>query len=234
MTSLSQGLGVYLQDSPPLAVLVAFAGGVLASLTPCVYPVIPIIVGYVGSSREKSRLRAFLLSLFYVIGMAITFAGLGAFAALSGRLFGQVQSSPVAHIIVGNIIILFGLSLLGVFTLPLPSFLAKRKASGRRGLLGAASMGLASGFVTAPCTAAVLGVLLTYVATRQNVIFGMITLFSFAMGMGVLLILIGTSAGLLAALPKSGRWMERVEKVMGWGMLILGEYFLIRGGYLLV
>ncbi|MHC4592379.1 MAG: cytochrome c biogenesis protein CcdA [Planctomycetota bacterium] len=234
MTSLSEGLGVYLQESPPLAILVAFAGGVLASLTPCVYPVIPIIVGYVGSSREKSRLRAFLLSLFYVIGMAITFAALGAFAALSGKLFGQVQSSPVAHIIVGNIIILFGLSLLGVFTLPLPSFLTRRKASGRRGLLGAASMGLASGFVAAPCTAAVLGVLLTYVATRQNVIFGMITLFSFAMGMGVLLILIGTSAGLLAALPKSGRWMECVEKVMGWGMLILGEYFVIRGGYLLV
>jgi len=215
-------------------VLLVFMGGVLTSFTPCVYPVIPIIVGYIGSSREKSRLRAFLLSLSYVIGMAITFSALGVFAALSGSAFGEVQSSPVAHIVVGNIIILLGLSLLGVFSLPVPGFLRKGQTKARRGLLGAAGMGFVSGFVTAPCTAAVLGAILSYVWFTRDVLLGAIALFSFALGLGTLLILVGTFTGFLAALPRSGRWMERIEKAFGWVMLALGEYFIIKGGKLLV
>ncbi len=162
MMPFTGGLETYLTESPILAVLAAFAGGVVTSFTPCVYPVVPIIVAYIGSSQERSKLRAFLLSLFYVIGMAITYAALGAFAALTGKLFGRVQASPVAHIVVGNIILLFGLSMLGVFRLPIPSFLsgAGNRIS-RRGLLPAALRGMVSGFVTAPGTVAVLGVLHT-------------------------------------------------------------------------
>ncbi|MDP6381278.1 MAG: cytochrome c biogenesis protein CcdA, partial [Phycisphaerae bacterium] len=187
MIALLEGIETCLRDSltqaPILAVAVAFVGGILASFTPCVYPMIPIIVGYIGSSQERSRLRAFLLSLFYVIGMALTFAILGVVAALTGGFMGEVQSKPYPHIIVGSIIVLFALSLLGVFALPIPQFLKRGPAKKRRGFFGALSMGFASGFIAAPCTAAVLGVLLVYVGSRQNVVFGVVTLFSFAMGL---------------------------------------------------
>ncbi|MBT9131272.1 MAG: Thiol:disulfide interchange protein DsbD [Syntrophomonadaceae bacterium] len=232
MENFLQGLESYLVGAPLFAYIAVFVGGVLTSLTPCVYPVIPIMVGYIGSRGEKSKWRAFLLSLFYVIGMAITYAALGAFAALSGRLFGEIQSSPLVNLIVANIIILLGLSLLGVFPLPLPSFLKRSGAKKGKGLIGAFSIGLASGCVAAPCTAAVMGALLAYVATRRNLIFGATLLWTFSMGMGMLLILIGTFTGILAALPKSGPWMERIQQGFGYFMLGLGQYFLIQAGKL--
>ena len=234
MIGFLEGVEGYLTQSPLLAVAAVFVAGVLTSFTPCVYPMIPIIVGYIGGSGEKSRFRAFLLSLFYVIGLALTYAALGAVAALTGALFGRIQTSAVANIIVGNVILLFGLSSLGVFTLPLPSFMRRGATTKRRGLLSAAFMGSASGLVAAPCTAAVLGVVLTYVASRQNVPLGMLLLFVFALGMGVLLLIIGTFVGALAALPRAGRWTIWVEKLFGWGMLALGEYFIIKGGSYLV
>ncbi len=231
-TNLLQG---QLEGSAFLALPIAFGAGVLISFTPCVYPMIPIIIGYIGGKGEESKSKNFFLSLFYVIGMAITYAGLGVFAALSGKLFGQIQTNPIAHIIVANIIILFGLSLLGVFTLPLPSFLSGGSTGqGEKGLLGALGMGLLSGFVAAPCTAAVLGVLLAYVATKQNLMLGVALLFSFARGVGVLLLLVGTFTGIIRSLPKAGPWMERIEKFFGWAMIVLGEYFLIQAGRLLI
>jgi cytochrome c-type biogenesis protein len=231
VTSLSDKLGPALEGSPLIALGVAFVGGVLVSLTPCVYPVIPIIVGFVGGVREKSRFRAFLLSLLYVVGMALTFAALGAIVALAGR--GIWRPSAVLYIVVGNVIIVFALSLLGVFTIPLPGFLGGG-ASPRKGLLGALVMGAASGLVTVPCTTAVLTGVLAVAAQRQSVVFGFLLLLCFALGLGVLLVLIGTFSGILAALPKPGRWMEVVEKAFGVGMIALGEYFLIKGGELLV
>ena len=231
-TNVLQG---QLEGGAFMALPVAFAAGVLISFTPCVYPMIPIIVGYVGGRGERSGAKNFLLSLSYVTGMAITYAALGVFAALSGKLFGEIQTNPIAHIIVANIIILFGLSLLGVFTLPVPTFMAGGPAGrGKKGLFGAFGMGLASGLVAAPCTAAVLGVLLAYVAAKQNLLFGVALLFSFALGVGVLLLLVGTFAGVLKALPGAGHWMERVEKFFGWCMIALGEYFLIQAGRFLI
>ena len=236
LTEYSQALTGFLRESmhgvPFLAYPASFIAGFFASLTPCVYPVIPIIAGYIGGEAEGSRKKGFSLSVFYVIGMAVTYSALGAFAALSGRIFGEVQSNPIAHIIVANIIILFGLSMLGVFVLPVPSF--SRSSGGKgRGAIGAAGMGFVSGFVTAPCTVPVAGVLLAYVAGRQNLYFGISLLFTFELGMGLILILVGTFVGLLTSLPKSGAWMSRIEKAFGVFMILLGEYFLIHAGKLL-
>ena len=236
LAQYSQTLTGFLESSlhemPLLAYPVSFIAGLLASLTPCIYPVIPIVAGYIGGEAKGSRRRGFSLSVFYVIGMAIVYSALGAFAALSGRIFGEVQSSPVAYIIVANAIIFFGLSMLGAVVLPIPSFLKNQSGKGRK-TSGAIGMGIASGLITAPCTAPVAGTLLTYVASRQNVLFGVSLLFTFAAGMGILLILVGTSAGLLTSLPKSGAWMEKIKKGLGIFMILLGEYFLIRAGKLL-
>ncbi len=212
-----------------IPILASYGGGVLTSFTPCVYPIIPILLTYVGARSAGSRIKGFLLSVIFVIGLAITYSALGVVASVTGKLFGEIQSSPWAYLVIGNIILLLGLSMLEVYEIQLPQFL-QPKGGQRGGLLGVLLLGLASGFIAAPCTAPVLGVLLTYVGAKQNIIFGFSLLFVFSLGMGTLLIIIGTSTGVLTSLPKSGKWMVRIKKAMGWAMIILAEYFLIQAG----
>ncbi len=230
MEQLINGLQTYLQTSISMAFVAAFAGGLLASLTPCIYPMIPITVGYIGSSNiGGSRGRAFLLAVIYVAGIAVTYAAMGLFAALSGRLFGEFNSSPWSFLFVGNIILLLGLSMLDVFTLPL--FVPKERGN-KGGLPATFGLGLSSGLVAGPCTAPVLGVLLAYVASTGNAVLGAALLFVFAFGMGIVLIVVGTFSGFMALMPKSGNWMVHIKKGLGWLMLILAEYFFIQAGKL--
>ncbi len=230
MEQLISGLNGYLQASLSMAFLAAFAGGVLASLTPCVYPMIPITVGYIGSTNiGGSRMRAFVLATVYVAGIAVTYAAMGIFAALTGRLFGEINSSPWSFLLVGNIILLLGLSMLDVFALPIFT----PKESGKKGgLLATFGLGLSSGLVAGPCTAPVIGVLLAYVASTGSAVIGASLLFVFAFGMGLLLIAVGTFSGLMASMPRSGNWMVRIKKGLGWVMIILAEYFFIQAGRL--
>lgn len=232
MQNLAQILTGYLQGSLLLAYPTVFLGGVLTSFTPCVYPMIPIIVGYIGGQTVSTKKAGFFLSLIYVSGLALTYSLLGAVSALTGRMFGEIQHSPWTYVLVGNIVLLFGLAMLEVFTIPLPTFSLFGEAQNRGGIVGAFGLGLASGLVAAPCTVPIIGVLLTYVATRQSVIIGISLLFTYALGMGTLLILSGTFAGFLAHMPKSGRWMVAIQRLFGWFMIGLGEYFLIKAGQL--
>lgn len=235
MEQFLANINSYLAQSPALAYAAAFLGGIGVSLTPCVYPIIPITVALVGAKAGNSRIRGFFLSLIYVTGISTTYAFLGAFAALSGRLFGQLSASPWVNFLLGNIFILLGLSMLDVFTFTFPAFLGRiRPKSEGKGFFTMYVMGLVSGLVAGPCTAAVLAALLAFVAARHNVAYGMSLLFTFSMGMGVLLIIIGTFAGILAALPKAGGWTEKVKKAMGWIMIFIGEYFLVQMGRLLI
>ena len=222
----------YLATSSPLAVFVAFTAGVLTSFTPCVYPLIPIIISYLGSRGEQSKLHNFLMALFYVIGMSIVYTALGVLAALTGRMFGNVQSHPLVNLMVGNIFILLGLSLLDVFKIPIPGFGTGAGTGKGHGILGALFLGFTSGFIAAPCTAAVFLAILTFVAQSKDVIFGGLVMFSFSMGLGLLLIVVGTFAGILSALPKSGNWMAAIQKFFAFVMIAVGEYFLIKAGML--
>ncbi len=227
------GLEAYLQGAPLLAFLAAYLGGFLVSLTPCVYPVIPITVAYIGGQSGGSRGKALLLSLAYVLGMAVTYTALGSIAALTGTLFGSVQSSPWTYLVVGNLFFLLGLSMLDVFALPLPRFLSGGGgAQGRGGFAGAFLVGAASGFVLGPCTAPVMAVLLGYVASEGNVVLGTSLLFVFALGMGTLQLLVGTFSGLLAGLPAAGAWMVRIKQFFGWVLIAMGEYFVFTAGTL--
>jgi thiol:disulfide interchange protein DsbD len=225
------GLETYLGGAPLAAVGAAFGGGVLASLSPCVYPMIPIVAAYVGSRSggEKTRLRSFVLSLGYVVGMATVYALLGMIAALSGDFFGRISTDPRALLVVANILMLLALNILGV--IPFPAWFSGRSlkpAAG--GVIGAFLIGAASGLVASPCTSPVLFGLLTYVATTHSVAFGGALLFAFSMGMGMLLVVVGAFSGLAAALPKPGRWMLGVKMLLGLLMLGLAEYYLIRAG----
>ncbi len=225
------GIEIYLKASIVLSFCAAFASGLLTSFTPCIYPMIPITAGFVSSGNlNGSKFRGFFLSLFYVVGMAVTYACLGVFAALTGSLFGGVSSNPWTHLFVANVMILFGLGMLDVFNFPT---LGKDFSVEGHGLPGAFIMGLASGFIAAPCSAPMVGALLAYVASTQNAVYGGSLLFIFALGMGALLLLIGTFSGIVASLPKSGVWMVRIKKGLGLGMIGIGEYFLIKMGQLI-
>ena len=213
--------------------ITAFLGGLLVSLTPCVYPLIPMTVAIIGAQKAESKLKAFLLSFSYVVGIAITYSILGLIAALTGSLFGRIQTNPWTFFIVGNICILFGLSTLDIFDIPfLLALSSKARVKGvfGKGIAGNILAGMAAGLVTGPCTAPALAVLLSYVATTQKVLFGAALLFTFAMGMGCVLILVGTFTAILASLPKADEWTLKIKKVFGLLLIALGEYFLIKAG----
>ncbi|HOQ43373.1 MAG TPA: cytochrome c biogenesis protein CcdA, partial [Smithellaceae bacterium] len=118
--NLVNNLSLYIQNSVFLSFLAAYLGGVVISFTPCTYPLIPVTVGFIGAQGASSKLRGFLLSLFYVLGLSVTYAILGAVAALSGRLFGQMQTTPLVYIIMANICLIMGLSMLDVFKISIP------------------------------------------------------------------------------------------------------------------
>jgi len=220
----------YLQSSLIASVLIAFFGGVLASLTPCVYPMIPITAGVIGHANiGGSRWRGFGLSLTYVIGMALAYAALGLFAAATGRFFGAINSSPWTFLVVGNIILLFGLGMLDV--IQIPTF-AGRLGAQRLGLVGIFLAGISSALVAGPCTTPVLGTLLAYTASTRSLLAGGMLLFAFSLGMGALLLGVGTFSSFLASIPRSGEWMVKIKKGMGVLMLGLAEYFFIKAGTL--
>ncbi|MBL7130368.1 MAG: sulfite exporter TauE/SafE family protein [Candidatus Omnitrophica bacterium] len=216
----------------PLDFFIAFGAGVLISFTPCVYPLIPITVGYIGASVRGSRFKGFLLSIIYALGIAVTYSILGAVASLTGKVFGQIAGNPWPYFIVANLCIFFGLVSLGVFKVPLPTFTTRRIEP--KGIISVFIFGLVSGLVVGPCTAPVLGTILVYVGTRQNLLYGMLLLFCFAYGMCTILILAGTFSSLLVNLPKSGVWMGRIKRLCGLILIGIGEYFLIQAGRYLI
>ena len=220
-----------LNSSIIFSYFIVYLAGVLTSFTPCIYPMIPVTVGIIGGIQNKSKLKGFIMSLTYVAGISITYSTLGIIAAMSGSFFGGISSNPWVLLFVANIIILFALAMLDVYTIPLPGFLTKiRIKSEIGGITGVFLMGVVSGFVAAPCTSPVLGVLLTYVAVNRSPVIGGSLLFVFAFGMGTLLIFIGTFTSVLVSLPRSGTWMIVVKKAMGFLLLFVGEYFLIQAG----
>lgn len=234
MENLVGNFETYLHASFLMAFLAAYLGGIMVGLTPCVYPVIPIIVGFIGARGSRSKSRNFLLALIYVLGMALTYTVLGGFAALTGKLFGQIQANPWVYFAFGNIALFLGLAMMDLFTLNfrMPGFMQKLQGENRGGYVGSFLLGSTSGILVGPCTAPVLAVMLVFVGTQQNVVFGMGLLFVFALGMGTLMILLGTFAGILGGLPKSGSWMVLIKKVFGLILVGVGEYYLIMAGQL--
>jgi len=220
------------RTSPFLALLLAFCGGVLASFTPCTYPMMPITVAFIGGKANGSRWRGFTLSIFYVLGMAVIYSALGAFAAMSGQLFGTLTANRWTYLLVGNVCLFFGLAMLEAVPLSPPAFLNRLQVKDMRGhdILTSVLLGVASALVVSTCTTPILGVLLTLVATRQDVAWGIGMLFAFAYGLGSLVIIVGTFTGLLTSLPRSGVWMRRVQRFFGVIMILAAEYFFIKTG----
>lgn len=234
MDSLSELLSVSLASGSLLAILLAYLGGVLTSATPCVYPMIPITVGVIGSSDTgDSRFRSFLNSLIYVFGLAVVYSALGVVAAATGSLFGQISTNPWGYFLVANLCFLFSLWMMEWPPFPRLAFRSKGGKTEKGGRLRIFLMGAASGLVAGPCTAPVLASLLAFVAASGRIVYGGVLLFAFSFGLGTLLIAVGTFSGLAASLPRSGEWMVRVKKVLALLIFAAGEYFLIQMGMLM-
>ena len=209
------------------AFLLVFTGGILTSLTPCVYPLIPITVSIFGANREASRLKSFLLSVTYVMGIAVMYSILGVAVASTGAVFGQIMANPIVVGFVCAILIALGLSLIGVFELRLPYAVQNRlNTVGGAGFGGAFAMGTVAGIIAAPCTGPALGAVLSFVATTGNTFLGFWLMLTYAIGMGLLFILIGTFSGLISSLPQSGGWMYVLENIFGVVIIAMALYFL--------
>ena len=201
-----------LARGPVFALSAAFVGGLLVSLTPCVYPMIAITVSVFGANQAKSRLQAAGLSSVFVLGIAVMFTALGVGAALSGAIFGKFLSNPY---VVGGLAILFlamAASMFGAFEMALPASLNNRLATvGGIGFGGAFVLGLVSALVAAPCTGPVLTGILVWIAASHQLALGTAVMFTFACGLGVPFFLVGTFA---VSLPKGGAWMLARQVVL--------------------
>jgi thiol:disulfide interchange protein DsbD len=218
------GLGGLLGSGSLLAFGVAFAGGVLTSLTPCVYPLIPITVSIFGARKASRRGEAMALSGLYVLGIAAMYSALGVGAALTGAAFGSVMANPWVIGFVALVLAALAASMFGAFELQLPSaWQARLNGVGGAGKLGAFAMGLVSGIIAAPCTGPVLAAALTFVAAQGSVAFGFGIMFVYALGMGLLFFLIGAFS---VSLPKSGAWMDTVKSFFGVALLAAAGVFL--------
>ena len=214
-----------LQTVSLLAFLLVFVGGVVTSIGPCNIATIPLIVGYVGGSRDISRARSFSLSLAFAMGLALTFMLLGIVAALIGGLIGS--ATRWWYYLVAGICFLIGLNMLGVLKLNLPLwFGGLRECIGLKGISGALVLGLVSGLVASQCATPVLAAILTYVMAKGAFVYGVALLFIYALGRGVPVVLAGTFTGALKSFQKLERWSEVIEKVSGVIVIGVGLFFL--------
>jgi cytochrome c-type biogenesis protein len=230
------GLESTLRDQPLAAAVALFVAGLATSLTPCVYPMIPITAGILGGAGAtgRSRARSLVLTLAYVLGLALVYSLLGLLAGLSGTLFGSVSSSPWALLIMGNLLLVFGLALLDVFTVGVPDKVAAWAGRiGGNSVGGVFALGATSGLVAAPCGAPAFAAVLTFVSTTGSAWLGFLYLFVFSLGLTALLVAVGLFSGGLAALPRSGKWTVVIKRAGGVLLLGMAEYYFVRAGTVL-
>ncbi|MBU8869478.1 MAG: thioredoxin family protein [Gemmatimonadales bacterium] len=223
-----KGLGFFL--------LLVFGFGILMSLSPCIYPMIPITLAVIGTrSQEKGALHGLTLSITYVLGMAMVYAIMGALSATVFSGINAFMQSPVVLVPIALLLVALSFSMFGAYELEAPRFLRDRLQSGggnRGGVLGVFAMGMVAGLVASPCVGPFLAALLVWVATTGNWVLGFFSLFTFGIGMGLLLIGVGTFPALLGSMPQSGGWMETIRKSMGL-LLVAMAFFFVRPGLVL-
>ncbi|MEX2283196.1 MAG: cytochrome c biogenesis protein CcdA [Gemmatimonadota bacterium] len=228
-------LGDALREQPLLALPTLFGAGLLTSLTPCVYPMIPITAAMIAGTAEKSsRRRTVLLTLTYALGLALLYATMGLIAGMTGSLFGTIASNPWARFAIGNLLVIFALAMWDVIPINAP-----RRLLTWAGGLGGGSypavflLGATSGIVAAPCGAPAFAAVLTFVASTGSAALGFLYLFVFSIGMTALLVLVGLFSGTLSVLPRSGTWMVWMKRIAGLIMLGMAEYYFIQMGMVL-
>src|SRR3990167_1139612 len=209
-----------------LQLIAVFFLGILMSLTPCIYPMIPITAGILQSLGSKSLTHNFIVSILYALGIATTFAAFGLIAAFTGHLFGGLLTNPIFVIFVVLVMGYMGLSMFGFFEMYIPKFLQGNSEFKSKSIFSAFILGVISGSVTSPCLTPGLAFLLTLVATLGNKFLGFVLLFTAGLGLSLPLLIIGTFSSSLNVLPRAGTWMIEVKKIFGLILFGMCFYFL--------
>lgn len=217
--------GTFASRGLPLTLLAIFVLGLALNLTPCVYPLIPITIGYFSNQSGARRSRRVALSLLYVLGIAITYSALGVFSALSGKLFGAWLQHPMVLWFFAALMLIMASSMFGLFEIRVPQFISNR-SGGQAGLAGALTMGLLIGIVAAPCVGPFVISLIALVSSLQSPFLGFLMFFVLALGLGVPYLLLGIFSSGMSTLPRSGEWMLQVKKAMGFILIAMAFYFL--------
>jgi len=194
---------------------------------------IPITAGVLGGAgaASRSRRRTIIVTLLYVLGLALVYATLGLVAGLTGTLFGSISSNRWAYFAFGNLLLLAALAMLDVIPVQAPQRLvAWASRLGADSLPGAFLMGATSGLVAAPCGAPAFVTVLSWVAATQNAVWGFVSLFVFSLGMTAVLVIVGLVSGTVAAMPRSGAWLLWVKRIAAAVILAMAEYYFVKAG----
>jgi len=225
--SFLQNAEKIINTNPWLAFAGVFVGGLLTASNPCVLAMIPLMIGFVGGTKEISGFkRALLFSLFFVLGLSLAFSVLGVLAGVTGRLLGDVGA--FWRYIVVAVCLVMGVYLLEIFKIPLPQISVGNPKL--RGLVGAFLMGILFGIVSTPCAVPILAVILVLIASKGNIIYGFGLLFSYGLGHCTLILVAGTSMGAAKSLLESKKlqranfWLKKAAAVL---IILVGVYFLI-------
>lgn len=212
-------------DISPLAFVLVYIGGILTSVSPCILTMFPVVVGYIGGygDIQGSKVRGFITSLVFVLGLSVTFSVFGLVAVLLGKIIGQVGEAW--YYFLAAIAILMGLQLLGVVNIRFPTW-SKLPVSGG-GLAHSFLIGMAFGLVASPCATPVLAVIVTYVAATQSYLYGAGLLFVYGLGHGLPLIIAGTFTAVIRQLPGFQKYAQYVTLASGVILILLGLWFLI-------
>ena len=207
--------------------LSSFLAGLLGSLSPCVYPLIPITLSVLGVRRHHSYKHSLGISATYVAGMVLLYAVLGIIFAYVGLLAGSALQSPWLNAGLAVLMLLMASNLLGFFNWALPHGLNKKLTHlGHKGTYrNAFLMGLVAGIIAAPCTGPILATILALIAEKQDLKQGVLLMFSYALGMGLPFLILGTFSSLTHKIPKSGPWMGRIKFILGLVLLWVSFYY---------
>jgi thiol:disulfide interchange protein DsbD len=237
MLFASPDLATSLSAHPAAALVAVYAGGVLTSLTPCLYPMIPVTVSIVGGSagaaRRSSRMS---LAATYVLGLASAYAGHGLIAGLTGTLFGAISTNPWLLFAMANVMLVSAGAMADVVPVPIPQRWRDRSATMGEGgrYAGVLVMGLVSGLVAAPCGAPVMAAILTWVSATHSAWLGFLYLLVFSLGMSSLLLVFAFLADTSLRLPRAGPWMLWVKRAFAVILLGVAEYYLVSMGQVLI
>ncbi|MEA3499520.1 MAG: protein-disulfide reductase DsbD [Candidatus Marinimicrobia bacterium] len=207
-----------------LILIVVFFGGLALNLTPCVYPLIPITIGYFANETGKGS--SVLKASMYVVGISITYSVLGTIAALSGSMMGSLLTNPFVLIGIAIVMLLLSLSMFGVYEFRLPSGLMNIGSGSQSGAIGSLIMGLTMGIVAAPCVGPFVIGLLTYVAKSGNPLIGFIMFFALSLGLGLPYLFLGIFSNKIGNLPRSGEWLNGVRIFFGLVLVGMAIYFI--------
>jgi thiol:disulfide interchange protein DsbD len=207
--------------------IIVFIGGLALNLTPCVYPLIPITIGFFGGQSEGSTKRLVMMGILFVLGLAVTYSVIGVITSLTGAMFGALLQNPVIILLVAAILIALSLSMFGVYQFKLPDKWVAKAGGAKGGYYGAFFMGLTLGIVAAPCIGPFVLGLVTYVATKQDPVFGFVMFFVLALGLGTPYLFLAIFSGKIKNLPRAGEWMMGVEHIFGLILVGMAIYFIL-------